>query len=95
MELIPIVSDLMWDAKKQVKAAAIDCMEAICKCSGNKDLDPFVPVVIEGIQCPEKIPTAVEGLAGCVFVQEVRLQSKIGGGGGAGDSSSRNKEYSQ
>jgi len=71
VELVPAVSDLMWDIKKEVKAAAIEAMTAITKCTGNRDLDPFIPVVLEAIQTPGKVPESVESLAGCIFVQNV------------------------
>jgi elongation factor 3 len=69
--LIPIVADLMWDVKKDVKQAAIHCMEAITLCTGNKDLDPFIPIVLKAIQEPTTVPDAIESLAGCIFVQAV------------------------
>ena len=39
VELLPAVTELVWDVKKEVKAAALDALEAICHCSGNKDLE--------------------------------------------------------
>jgi elongation factor 3 len=71
VSLVPAVSDLMWDIKKEVKAAAIEAMEAVTKCTGNRDLDPFIPVVLAAIQKPDTVPESVEALAGCVFVQNV------------------------
>jgi len=69
--LIPAVSALMWDIKKEVKAAAIEAMTLITRCSGNKDLEPFAPVVLQAIQEPTKVAESVEALAGCIFVQNV------------------------
>merc|ERR1719158_1654701 len=69
--LVPAVSELMWDIKKDVKAAAVECMTAITRCSGNKDLEPFAPVVLQAIQEPTKVAESVEALAGCIFVQNV------------------------
>jgi len=71
VELIPLVSGLIWSPKKEVKAAAVQALESICFCSGNDDIAVFVPQLSEAIQNPEKVPETVEGLAGCVFVQEV------------------------
>jgi elongation factor 3 len=71
VDLIPLVSGLIWDAKKDVKAAAVTALESICYCSGNDDIAVFVPQLSEAIQNPELVPETVEGLAGCVFVQEV------------------------
>jgi len=71
VDLIPVVSGLIWDARKEVKAAAVVALEAICFCSGNSDIAVFVPQLSHAIQNPESIPETVESLAGCVFVQEV------------------------
>jgi len=71
VELVPLVSGLIWDPKKDVKAAAVAALEAICFCSGNADIAIFVPQLSHAIQNPEAIPETVEALAGCVFVQEV------------------------
>merc|ERR1719421_1874649 len=71
VNLIPVVSGLIWSPKKEVKAAAVAALEAICYCSGNDDIAVFVPQLSEAIQTPEKVPETVEGLAGCIFVQEV------------------------
>merc|ERR1719158_1449032 len=69
--LVPAVSELMWDIKKDVKSAAIEAMTLITRCSGNKDLEPFAPVVLQSIQEPAKVAECVEALAGCIFVQNV------------------------
>ena len=71
VDLIPVVSGLIWDPKKDVKAAAVTALESICYCSGNDDIAVFVPQLSQAIQNPELVPETVEGLAGCVFVQEV------------------------
>jgi len=69
--LVPAVGDHMADIKKEVRNAALKAMEAILKCTGNKDLDPFLPVVLEAIEQQNKVAESVEKLAGCVFVQNV------------------------
>eukprot|EP00418_Pyrodinium_bahamense_P026713 CAMPEP_0179135494 /NCGR_PEP_ID=MMETSP0796-20121207/64515_1 /TAXON_ID=73915 /ORGANISM="Pyrodinium bahamense, Strain pbaha01" /LENGTH=421 /DNA_ID=CAMNT_0020834519 /DNA_START=55 /DNA_END=1316 /DNA_ORIENTATION=- len=71
VELVAPVAELTCDIKKEVKAAAIDCMTAICACTGNKDLDPFLDAVVEAAQSIDKTHKCVERLAGCVFVQNV------------------------
>jgi len=69
--LVSPVADLTCDIKKEVKAAAVACMTAICDCTGNKDLEPFLPSVIEAAQSISNTHKCVERLAGCVFVQNV------------------------
>merc|ERR1719450_2654 len=46
-------------------------MKAMCQCTGNKDLDPFLEAVVEAAQSLDKTHKCVERLAGCVFVQNV------------------------
>jgi len=69
--LISIISDLMNDVKKEVATAARETMNTIAYCTGNKDLEPFIPYVLEAIQDPTKAGHCVEKLASCVFVQNV------------------------
>lgn len=71
VNLIGPLSDLMNDVKKEVKAGASEAMESVCACTGNKDLEPFIPYVIEAIKDIKKAEMCVEKLASCVFVQNV------------------------
>merc|ERR1719281_1915434 len=71
VHLVSPVADLTCDVKKEVKSAAIACMEAICGCTGNKDLEPFIPSVIDAAQSISNTHKCVESLAGCIFVQNV------------------------
>lgn len=71
VNLIGPLSDLMNDVKKEVKLGACEAMEAVCACTGNKDLEPFIPFVIEAIKDIKKADKCVEKLASCVFVQNV------------------------
>merc|ERR1712127_970089 len=65
------VAELTCDIKKEVKEAAINCMTAICNCTGNKDLEPFLPYVVKAAQSLDNTHACVERLAGCIFVQNV------------------------
>jgi len=69
--LVTPVADLTCDIKKEVKAAALACMEAISSCTGNKDLEPFLPAVIQAASSIDNTHKCVETLAGCIFVQNV------------------------
>merc|ERR1712151_699140 len=70
-KLVSPVADMTCDIKKEVKAAAIECMTAICACTGNKDLAPFLPSVVEAASSIGNTHKCVERLAGCIFVQNV------------------------
>jgi len=61
----------MMDIKKNVKEAAMTAATAMCRTSGNKDIEPFVPEMMGAIQDPSTIGSTVEKLAGVVFVQPV------------------------
>merc|ERR1719191_1011224 len=69
--LISAVADLTCDIKKEVKEAALACMSAIAECTGNRDLEPFLPSVVEAASSITNTHNCVERLAGCVFVQNV------------------------
>jgi len=69
--LCPPVAELTCDIKKEVKAAALACMTAISACTGNKDLAPFLPAVVEAASSITNTHKCVEKLAGCIFVQNV------------------------
>mmetsp|Transcript_1930 Transcript_1930/g.4896 ORF Transcript_1930/g.4896 Transcript_1930/m.4896 type:complete len:1044 (-) Transcript_1930:313-3444(-) len=65
------VAELTCDIKKEVKEAAISTMTAICNCTGNRDLEPFLPFVVKAAQSIDSTHVCVEKLAGCIFVQNV------------------------
>jgi len=71
VNLVSPVADLTCDLKKEVKVAAVDCMKAICNCTGNRDLEPFLPFVVEAAGSISNTHACVEKLAGCIFVQNV------------------------
>ena len=71
VNLVTPVADLTCDIKKEVKAAAVTCMTAITKCTGNKDLEPFLPSIIQAASSFANTHACVEKLAGCIFVQNV------------------------
>ncbi|CAK9004790.1 unnamed protein product [Durusdinium trenchii] len=71
VNLVSPVADLTCDIKKEVKQAALECMTSICNCTGNKDLEPFLPAVVDAASSIDKTHSCVEKLAGCIFVQNV------------------------
>lgn len=70
-ELIPVLSDAMWDTKKEVKSQAT---KTITKCTDtvdNKDIEKFIPALIECIADPKEVPETVHLLGATTFVSEV------------------------
>ncbi|KAI4739470.1 elongation factor 3, partial [Aureobasidium sp. EXF-12298] len=70
-ELIPIVSEAMWDTKNEVKKAAYTTMEKICSLIVNKDIDRFIPELIKCIAKPENVPETIHLLGATTFVTDV------------------------
>lgn len=70
-DLIPVVSEAMWDTKAEVKKAAYGTMEKVCNLIVNKDIDRFIPELIKCIAKPENVPETVHLLGATTFVTDV------------------------
>jgi elongation factor 3 len=51
-DLLPVVSESMWDTKPEVKKMAYGTMEKICGLIVNKDIERFIPELIKCIAKP-------------------------------------------
>lgn len=70
-ELIPVLSEAMWDTKKEVKAAATATMTKATETVDNKDIERFIPELIGCIADPKMVPETVHLLGATTFVAEV------------------------
>ncbi|KAK8207028.1 armadillo-type protein [Phyllosticta capitalensis] len=70
-DLIPVVSEAMWDTKAEVKKAAYGTMEKLCELISNKDIERFIPELIKCIAKPENVPETVHLLGATTFVTDV------------------------
>jgi len=70
-ELIPIVSEAMWDTKPEVKKKAYGTMEKVCQLIVNKDIDRFIPELIKCVAKPENVPETIHLLGATTFVTDV------------------------
>jgi len=70
-ELIPIVSEAMWDTKPEVKKKAYGTMEKVCALIVNRDIDRFIPELIKCIAQPENVAETVHLLGATTFVTDV------------------------
>ncbi|KAK9475470.1 armadillo-type protein [Dipodascopsis tothii] len=70
-ELIPLLSEAMWDTKADVKRAARNAMIKATETIQNKDIEKFIPSLIECIAKPTEVPETVHLLGATTFVQEV------------------------
>lgn len=70
-ELIPALSEAMWDTKKEVKQAATATITKATETVENKDIERFIPKLIECIADPSEVPETVHLLGATTFVAEV------------------------
>ena len=70
-DLIPIVSEAMWDTKSEVKKKAYTTMEKVCQLISNKDIERFIPELIKCIAKPENVPETIHLLGATTFVTDV------------------------
>jgi len=70
-DLIPVISEAMWDTKAEVKKAAYGTMEKVCNLISNKDIDRFIPELIKCIAKPENVPETIHLLGATTFVTDV------------------------
>ena len=70
-DLIPVVSEAMWDTKPEVKKKAYGTMEKVCQLISNKDIERFIPELIKCIAKPENVPETVHLLGATTFVTDV------------------------
>ncbi|KAK4554019.1 translational elongation factor EF-1 alpha [Recurvomyces mirabilis] len=70
-DLIPIVSEAMWDTKPEVKKRAYSTMEKVCQLISNRDIERFIPELIKCIAKPENVPETIHLLGATTFVTDV------------------------
>jgi elongation factor 3 len=71
-QLIPPVSEAMWDTKKEVSKRAYKTMEMVCDLIKNKDIEQFTPKLIKCIAAPEEnVIETVHALGATTFVTKV------------------------
>ena len=70
-EIVPIVSDCMVDLRQSVKVAAANTLSKCCLSIGNKDIEPFVPILIASISDNNQVAECIHQLSATTFVQTV------------------------
>lgn len=70
-DLIPVISESMWDTKPEVKKRAYGTMEKVCGLIVNKDIERFIPELIKCIAKPENVPETIHLLGATTFVTDV------------------------
>lgn len=70
-ELIPVLSEAMWDTKADVKKAATATISKSTDTIDNKDIIKFIPALIKCISDPSQVSETVHLLGATTFVAEV------------------------
>jgi len=70
-ELIPPITNQVWDTKAQVSKGARSALLAICSTNANQDIKPTIPAVVNAICKPAETNKAVSELMGTTFVVPV------------------------
>ncbi|KAG9318232.1 P-loop containing nucleoside triphosphate hydrolase protein [Chiua virens] len=71
-DIVPILSEAIWDTKADVKKAARDSLEKSCALISNKDIERFIPALIKALINPvEEVPNTIQLLSATTFVSEV------------------------
>jgi len=70
-EIIPQISDCLWDTRKEVKTAAKETLGKVCLVSDNADIEPFIPALVSCLANPVEVPECTHKLASTTFVKTV------------------------
>jgi elongation factor 3 len=70
-QIVPVLTEAMWDVKKDVRALAMEALNLVSTNIANKDIEPFIPEMIAAIQKPELVSECVHKLGSTAFVQTV------------------------
>mmetsp|Transcript_2759 Transcript_2759/g.6857 ORF Transcript_2759/g.6857 Transcript_2759/m.6857 type:complete len:1015 (-) Transcript_2759:210-3254(-) len=70
-DIIPPLCEVMWDTRLEVQNLSKETMTEICNVVANKDLDPFIPVLVSALAKPSEVPECVHALSATTFVQTV------------------------
>jgi elongation factor 3 len=71
-DIVPVLSEAIWDTKADVKKAARDSLTKATALVSNKDIERFIPALIKALINPvEEVPNTITLLSATTFVSEV------------------------
>jgi elongation factor 3 len=71
-DIVPVLADVIWDTKAEVKKAARDTLTKATALVSNKDIERFIPALISALINPvEEVPSTIQLLSATTFVSEV------------------------
>lgn len=71
-DIIPVMAEVIWDTKTDVQKASRACLKKLCNLISNKDIERFIPALINSLIHPvEEVPKTIQLLGATTFVSEV------------------------
>lgn len=71
-DIIPVMSEVIWDTKTDVQKASRASLTKLCTLISNKDIEKFIPALINSLIHPvEEVPKTIALLGATTFVSEV------------------------
>ncbi len=70
-KVMPVVSNSMWDTKKEVKEVAKNVTKKVMNTCQNNDIKDLIDVIVNTIENPENVGETLYKLSSTVFVQSV------------------------
>lgn len=71
-DIVPVLSEAIWDTKADVKKASRDTLTKATALVSNKDIEKFIPALINALINPvEEVPATIGLLSATTFVSEV------------------------
>eukprot|EP01084_Bolivina_argentea_P138494 243794_1 len=72
-EIVPVTSAVVWDTKREVRAASKRALHAACACIANPDIEPVVDQLVSVIGNPDETQSALDTLMATTFVAVVDI----------------------
>ncbi len=72
-EIVPATSAVVWDTKREVRAASKRALHAACACIANPDIEPVVDQLVSVISNPDETQSALDTLMATTFVAVVDI----------------------
>ena len=74
-QIVPHITENMWDTKKEVKNAAKKSLLSCCSAIHNPDIKSIVPDIVSANANPDENVSALDKLMGTTFVSQVDKQT--------------------
>ncbi len=69
--IIPVVSDCIKSTNKKLSKKSIELLSELCYLCKNKDIEPFIPTLIDCFKDPNLTSECINNLAATTFVSEI------------------------